>query len=500
MDKSDKALVDHALWILLIISYSIIFLVATGRIFRIWLYRHRFWSFQGAFLLLCVGWSTLRITFWSCTSSFLSSLSSMFPLFIYWAPDVLQFAMLSLISLYSYKIVKIRTWKKVRIQAYSTYIISNVGIAVGLTTWLTLQRQAKDNGTPIANSGLYFAIASGMIYGVMVAVLVYYGWRVYRIRLRARSRSLRHPFSTSTAMAGLTFAVFLVFIVKPISAFQSDVLDLPDNSPDSITLSNFFLIVLCELLPTSTILMVFRAVPSSRVTRCTVCCRRTQSLEEFEETLIGQHGQQWSASNSQEYWDRRRKSDLGLDNGMDNGNGVVRNNNNKNGSGLNGGGLNGGGLGGSRNNSGVLPNLGSSIYSSKNSNSNSTLMDQREQERHLQVSASNTRLPPFTSADEVRDSNNYDIEDTRDLYDSDSESSPFARARDRGSTPGTPLFLPPSGHAEFVPPIPGSSPVRGAHFSPNGGSSTGSPRSGGKSLAGLGPRDLLASVSSSYRR
>ena len=65
---------------------------------------------------------------------------------------------------------------------------------------------------------------------------------------------------------------------------------------------------------------------------------------------------------------------------------------------------------------------------------------------------------------------------TRGLYDSDSESSPFARARVSGSTPGTPLFLPPSGEASFVPPIPGSSPIRG----------------------GITPRDLLASVSSSF--
>ena len=108
-----------------------------------------------------------------------------------------------------------------------------------------------------------------------------------------------------------------------------------------------------------------------------------------------------------------------------------------------------------------------------------------------------------------------DVEDTRDLYDSDSDSSPFARARVSGSTPGTPLFLPQlaNGEASFIPPIPGSSPIRGGHIpgsphrgsphrgsphrgSPNRGS-YGSTRSTG-GLAGLGPRDLLASVSSSY--
>lgn len=83
------------------------------------------------------------------------------------------------------------------------------------------------------------------------------------------------------------------------------------------------------------------------------------------------------------------------------------------------------------------------------------------------------------------------MEDTRALYDSDKESSPFARARVSGSTPGTPLYLPSSG--SFVPPIPGDSPIRGGLYPSGERSGSGSPR-----LQGLGPRDLLASVSSSY--
>jgi hypothetical protein len=110
---------DHALFIILLISYSSICLTTITRLFRIWLYRHRFWSFQGAFLLLCLVWCIFRITFWASTSTFLSSLSPVFPLLLYWTPDVLQFAMLSLISLYSYKIVKIRDWKIVRVRAVS---------------------------------------------------------------------------------------------------------------------------------------------------------------------------------------------------------------------------------------------------------------------------------------------------------------------------------------------------------------------------------------------
>ena len=255
----------------------------------------------------------MRLLFWASTPAFLYSVADIFPLFLYWAPDTLQFAMLSLITLYSYKIVRIRQWAEVRVRAYSLYFISNIGIGIGLTTWLIIQRLARNNKQPIVNSGLYFALVSGLIYGTMMAFLIYYGWRVYRIRLRARSRSLRHPFSTSTAMAGLTVAVFLVFVVKPISAYQSDATDLPYTSPDTIMLSDFFLVFLCEILPTVTILLVFRAVPSSRVTRCSVCCRSNQSLEELEESLIRQQGQQWSASgasNSQEYWDRRRKGEL----------------------------------------------------------------------------------------------------------------------------------------------------------------------------------------------
>jgi hypothetical protein len=305
---------------------------------------------------------------------------------------------------------------------YSLYAVSNAGIAVGLIVWLDVQHVARNQGTPIANSGLYFAIVSGVIYGVMMAFLVYYGWRVYRIRLRARSRSLRHPFSTSTAMASLTVAVFLVVIVKPISAFQSDVLDLPDTSPDSITLSNFFLVFLCEILPIATILMVFRAVPSSRRTRCTICCRSNQSLEELEETLTRQQShQQWSSSNSQEYWDRRRKSDV----------------------------------------------LGGDVRNHRQQQEQQGKQELQEEQKEqgeqqwdsgVYYSINDTRhIDTRTLADEEDD-----IENTRGLYDSDSESSPFARARERGSTPGTPLFLP----QQY--PIEGSSPSRG-----------------------IGPRDLL---------
>ena len=70
------------------------------------------------------------------------------------------------------------------------YVASNIGLAVGLTTWLIVQRVARNHQEPIANSGLYFAIVSGVIYGIMTSFLVYFGWRVYRIRLRAVRYSL----------------------------------------------------------------------------------------------------------------------------------------------------------------------------------------------------------------------------------------------------------------------------------------------------------------------
>jgi hypothetical protein len=442
MQGMEKRIVDHGLWFLLLFFYTLILLVAFVRIFRIWLYRHRFCSCQGAFLLLCCFWSSMRLFFWSSTPAFLNSLGDFFHLFLYWGPDILQFAMISLITLYSFKIIKIRVWAEVRVRAYTLYYLSNIGVAMGLTTWLIIQRIARNNQKPIANSGLYFAIFSGGIYGIMMFLLVYYGYRVYRIRLRARSRSLRHPFSTSTAMAGLTVAVFLVFVVKPISAFQSDATDLPYTSPDTIMLSNFFLVFLCEILPTATILMVFRAVPSSRVTRCRkygfCCCGSSnQSTEELEESLIRQG--EASSSNSNEYWDRRRKNQvLGSD--------AMRN---------------------------PVGNEGGGEQ-------------QQQQQQHNEIGEQQRLLrhphdDPHPSS-LLEENIMYGVSDgeedngTRGLYDSDSESSPFARARVSGSTPGTPLFLPPSGEASFVPPIPGSSPIRG----------------------GIGPRDLLASVSSSF--
>ena len=288
-------------------------------------------------------------------------------------------------------------------------------------------------------------------------------------------------------MAGLTVAVFLVFVVKPISAFQSDVVDLPDATDDSIALSDFFLVFLCEILPTATILMVFRAVPSSRVTRCSVCCRSTQSLEELEESLTRRQGWQgqWSASNSNEYWDRRRKSDvlgssiyLSKDNG---GNGVVS---------ATGGGMseNDGNGGTSRSMNGVVADGGQQTRYSSNDMENGT--------------AASTMMS-VNDDDDDDDEHEHENNTTRDLYDSDSDSSPFARAKSYG-TPGTPLFLPPSGVASFVPPIPGSSPIRGGHFIPPhqlGGQGGGSPNRSSNmtnGLAGLGPRDLLASVSSSF--
>jgi hypothetical protein len=188
-------------------------------------------------------------------------------------------------------------------------------------------------------------------------------------------------------VGGLTIAVFLVFVVKPISAFQSDVVDLPDQTTDSIGLSDFFLLLLCEILPTATILTVFRAVPSSRVTRCSVCCGTNQSLEELEESLTRRQGQQWSASNSNEYWDQRRKSDvLGSRRGfIDNGNGVVR-----------GGGGSGGTGGGSGESSGgrmhgVVADNERVRESSSNNNSN----------------LEEGRLPPMSAVDEARSTESF---------------------------------------------------------------------------------------------
>ncbi len=471
-------MVEQILWVLLLVCYSTIFLLSFIRLFRIWLYRHRFCSFQGAFLLLTQIWCMLRIVFWAgaCDNA---AWSPLVPLFVYWAPDVLQFVLLSLLSMYQYKLVNIRLWPRVRVRAYVAFAVSNFCVGAGLTSWLIVQRAARNAQHPIPNSGLYFAIVSGVLYGGQVLFLVYYAWRVYRIRLRQR-RSLRNPFSTSSAMVCLTVAVFLVFIVKPIRSFEDDVLTLPDQ-PHEIKISDFFLLSLCEIVPTLLLILMFRAVPSSRVTRCPACFGSNASLEEMEESLARR--QQWSSS-SQSLSGRDH-----LGNPVAGGGGragqIHRNrvNQNQQGSRPHGGARNNNSSSGSHSGDGA--SLHQHLLQHTHLRNGQSHSGESVEEQLLSEQSTPALTGSYFGAEAIEG-------DTRNMYDSDSDTSPFARARPQASTPGTPLYLPPptqwGGGEHLVPPLPGG------RLDPalleSGGSG---------SFTTFGPRDLLESVTADGR-
>ena len=464
---NQQLLVRQLLWILLLLCYATIFILSFMRIFRIWLFRHRFGSFQGAYLCMTVFWCVLRIVFWAANTT---AWPSAMTIFLYWVPDMVQYAMLSLIALYNYKIVHVRYWDELRSRAYVLYCVLNMAYSGALTAWLIVQRWARNSGHPIENSGLFFALASGAAYGSVVLFLVYYAWRVYRIRQRQR-RSLRNPFSTSSAMVCLTVAVFLVFTVKPIKSFESDVVDLPNVVQRSVSLSNFFLLSACEIVPTFLLILMFRAAPSSRVTRCSVCFRPSASLEELEESLYHQsEGQsslprQWSSSQQH----RRSWGQI-----------PVANNTYSSSS-------------SSRSGNGLLTREGGH-NSGENLPHTLSGYSQSSSTSHPRVH----HIVSETQQTSAESSFGGSGGDTRLLYDSDSDSSPMFK-QVKGSTPGTPLYLPPAGSSSLVPAMAGGR-IFGSVAPPSPNRHEGSTvAASGSSFSSLGPRDLLNSVSDTSR-
>ncbi|KAK1904520.1 Integral membrane protein GPR137B [Dissostichus eleginoides] len=83
--------------------YAGLFLVVYAQLWRLYLYRHKRWSYQSVFLFLCLLWAALRTTlfsFYFCNALEANHLPAAAYWLLYCSPVCLQFFTLSLINLY----------------------------------------------------------------------------------------------------------------------------------------------------------------------------------------------------------------------------------------------------------------------------------------------------------------------------------------------------------------------------------------------------------------
>ena len=298
---------EHVLWVVLTILYSSLCLLVIVQLLRIIIYRHNVVSFQGGFLSLCLVWSGLRLLFWFSNTF---QWPEWVQLLCYWLPNLLQFATFSDLVVFYYKLVHIRDWKRLRRKVWAIYCAANVIVTAALGVWLWLfQVVDKNEANKEDVVAFYYSIFSGVTFGILMLLISYYGWRVFKIRLTRRMR-LYHPFASTTVMVGLTFLVFVVFLTRCIygllQAAGGHAMSDPVGSrreqyktlPQAVDVATFVLLILWELLPTFALVMLFRRIPRTKNNLFAMCCDKycravphklstvDESLDSQRETLL----------------------------------------------------------------------------------------------------------------------------------------------------------------------------------------------------------------------
>ncbi|KAI4819500.1 hypothetical protein KUCAC02_004746 [Chaenocephalus aceratus] len=109
--------------------YAGLFLVVYAQLWRLYLYRHKRWSYQSVFLFLCLLWAALRTTlfsFYFCNALEANHLPAAAYWLLYCSPVCLQFFTLSLINLYFTQVLL-----KVR-ETYSSDVDRGMWLARGM--------------------------------------------------------------------------------------------------------------------------------------------------------------------------------------------------------------------------------------------------------------------------------------------------------------------------------------------------------------------------------
>eukprot|EP01094_Clydonella_sp_ATCC50884_P008882 TRINITY_DN18426_c0_g1_i1.p1 TRINITY_DN18426_c0_g1~~TRINITY_DN18426_c0_g1_i1.p1 ORF type:complete len:350 (+),score=40.85 TRINITY_DN18426_c0_g1_i1:250-1299(+) len=252
--------------LLLFFCYLVVAFVAAFQIGRIVYYKHKKFSYQSAFLLLCFSWAVLRAIYFLVVTP--SNQDAVWLAFIYWTPINIQFATFTLLVAYYASLVhpkwKERDWKI----ALTLYIVSNVIflIAVAVFLFWSVVDDAKEE------SQAEFLVAytqgfSGATFFVLVIVLGSYALLVF---FKIRSSKISRPFHIQGSPFHIVICTFIIVIIY-ISRSAYDIitifgylrLDWTDDVAKNMII--FALYCLWELTPVIIVLVLFRRIPKTRL-------------------------------------------------------------------------------------------------------------------------------------------------------------------------------------------------------------------------------------------
>eukprot|EP00941_MAST-03F_sp_MAST-3F-sp1_P004003 g4003.t1 len=317
---------QYFMWIVICIVYMILWLTSISLMARIIYYRHRFLSFQGCFLLIVFLWTGLRVLFWMDTKTTNPKYIPM-SLAIYWVPNLLQFTMFSLLATFYAKILHFAKWRKKRANVFCCFLASNILFTVVTGIWLALiylDNQVKTLRDLYREIDFCYSLFSGIVFGTLMVVVSTFAWRVYKMRMQHRM-TIQQPFASTSAMAGLTFLVFLVFMTRCAYGFlqaaggwilfpvpvapRGDRLTPCVRGVRLVDYPTFVLLLVWEVLPTVAMLIFFRRIPKSKDTllkRYSACCCKKKNMHNSEVSgpvhdHNGQHQQHHHTNSHQMY-------------------------------------------------------------------------------------------------------------------------------------------------------------------------------------------------------
>jgi len=256
------------LWIffnlLLSCFYFLAFLWCAYQLGCIVYYGHKKASYQGYFLMLCLGWTFLRffffLTFAQEWVSFEYDLRVSSTL--YWIPVHIQFATFTLLVLFFAHVVHKDTWTRTKYFCYVPWVLLNIG----LLAFLIVPPDATISVFGTQNAPR--AMVSVAIFAILTIVLSYYGFTLSTMIRRQQVQLLASNISAPQIRA-LTIVMLVVFLSRIafnlLMVFKSDDFSVVVVGGDEIDASVTFVLFWCwELTPIAAVTFLFRHIPNPR--------------------------------------------------------------------------------------------------------------------------------------------------------------------------------------------------------------------------------------------
>eukprot|EP01114_Cavostelium_apophysatum_P014965 TRINITY_DN3994_c0_g1_i1.p1 TRINITY_DN3994_c0_g1~~TRINITY_DN3994_c0_g1_i1.p1 ORF type:complete len:356 (-),score=63.33 TRINITY_DN3994_c0_g1_i1:291-1358(-) len=256
--------------IALAILYGILFLFEIIQFFRIVYYRHKFRSFQVAFLFLCWFWALLRIIFFSAFINIdWTEDSAWLYLIVYWLPINVEFATFSLLVVYYAHLQhKQKTeWWNFKRKYIITYSLVNGAFFVveGVLVVLGIFYDKKTNEPSWLKAA--HRLFSAVVFLLLMAVIGFYTWRIRKFMFETKNQPKLLAKLSPRKIILVSVSLFVIFTARAIYDFvtvidENIILNVSKDHEKEEAVP-VLVIVAFEILPTILVLILFGQVKST---------------------------------------------------------------------------------------------------------------------------------------------------------------------------------------------------------------------------------------------